>query len=63
MKRVSTQQTFDPQSQHTDIQQDSSILLLVHNMGIHDLIIQGLGLLISGRHDGREGRRAAAEIG
>lgn len=35
----------------TNIQQKSTILLLIDNMGIQDLIVQSPGLLIGGRHD------------
>jgi hypothetical protein len=35
---------------HTDIEQNSAILLLVYYVGIEDLIVQGLRLFLCGRH-------------
>lgn len=37
----------------TDIKQDRAILLLIHNMSIQNLVIQGLGFPVSTRHEGR----------
>jgi hypothetical protein len=39
---------------HTDIEQDSAILLLINDVGVEDLIIQGLRLCLCGRHGENE---------
>ena len=40
-------------NRHTDKQQNGAIFLLVDNVGVEYLVIQGLGLLIGGGHDGQ----------
>jgi hypothetical protein len=57
IEAIRTRPTEEAHPQPTDIQQNGAILLLVDNMGIQDLIVQGLGLLISGGHGGGEGVR------
>lgn len=39
--------------EHTDIQQESTIFLLVDNVRIQDLVVQGPGFLIGSRHEGQ----------
>jgi hypothetical protein len=50
-EKVSSSYAERPQNQHTDIDQDGAILLLVHDVVIKDLVIQSLGLPVSARHD------------
>lgn len=38
------------EGRHTDIQQNRAIILLVDNMVVEHLVVQGLGLSISSRH-------------
>lgn len=40
----------------TDIQQKGAIFLLVDNVLVDNLVIQGLGLLVGGGHDEERGR-------
>lgn len=37
-----------------DIEQKSAIFLLIDDVGVEHLVIEGLGLLVGGRHDGND---------
>lgn len=47
-------------SQHTDIDEKGTILLLIDNVVVQDLVVQGLGLLVCARHEGQ--RRAESLV-
>jgi hypothetical protein len=40
-------------AQHTDIDQESAIFLLVHDVSVQNLVVQGLGFPVGARHEGQ----------
>lgn len=55
LEQVRQGQGFDLyEDWHTDIEQDSAILLLINNVGVEDLIVQGLRLCLCGGHSENE---------